>query len=272
MSSIVISCVLIAATSAVATMTARYNKMRSCCVRPVCPWCLLGAQHGNLEDARARERELLEDLRAGSAPMPARLTIVNAACWCHELCGIQTFTSSSMFMEPRMTDEVAEAPLRPAPYASPGAGRGASSASSAPCSVFAPPPPPHKAPSAVVAETPDVEHISDDNAGDQRAVPGQCFSVWSGQPMAPAAAPPVPAGPQVGDPEGRWQVWGGARTKWITYEYQVQTLLNEAWQRREVVEVLIQGRAYTIDPRGMWQNCEVSDQSRRKVRWTTEWR
>ena len=272
MSSIVISCVHIAATSAAATRTAPYNSMRSCCVRPVCPWCLLGAQHGNLIDVRARERELLADLRARSAPMHARFTIVNAAVWCHELCGIQTFTGSSTIVEPCITGDVAEAPRRSAPYASPGPARGASSASSAPRSRFAPPPPPHKAASPVVAETPDVEHISDDDAGDQRAVPGQRFSVWSGQPMAPAAAPPEPARRGLGDPEGRWQVWGGARTKWITYENEVQTILEAAWKRWEVVEVTIQGRAYTIDPRGMWQNCGSSDQPHRRVRWTTEWR
>ena len=55
------------------------------CVRPVCPWCILGATHGDLADAQLREQKLLDELCASSENVAASQTIHFAARWCEEL-------------------------------------------------------------------------------------------------------------------------------------------------------------------------------------------
>ena len=51
----------------------------------MCPWCILGATHGDLADAQLSEHKLLDELCASSENVAASQTIHFAARWCEEL-------------------------------------------------------------------------------------------------------------------------------------------------------------------------------------------
>ena len=59
--------------------------MRLACQGNLCPWCILDARHGYLDEAHRRVAQLREQLTADSPPEAARI-LMHCTQWCEKIC------------------------------------------------------------------------------------------------------------------------------------------------------------------------------------------
>ena len=236
------------------------------CVRPVCPWCILGATRGDLADAQLREQKLLDELCASSENVAGSQTIHFAARWCEELG--EGSAALTIFSK----KDVGGQDLRP--EVTPDVESSASSSSNLGIVPYAQAAPLGAIPSVdtsahtesthIVPQPSEAKELEDDEFSAASCSDGVGYCVWTGQPKKPE--PPPPAGASASSADLKWQVWGGRKTQWITYDEQVQGLLDRSWRTGETVLVTIQGYQYTINAQQGWQNREDTDAPVRQVR------
>ena len=116
----------------------------------------------------------------------------------------------------------------------------------------------------IVPQPSEATEPEDDEISAASGIAGVGYCVWTGQPKWPE--PPPPPRPSASSADLKWQVWGGRKTQWITYDEQVQGLLDRSWRTGETVLVTIQGYQYTINAQQGWQNREDTDAPVRQVR------
>ena len=269
------------------------------CEHPVCPWCILGAEHGNVADAREAEKELLLQLWVSPGwNAYGSLMISNAARWCEYVRGAPAVAPLGIDgqQERRSVEVEPTWSLWPSSLPTPSTtstSKTPPEASKAPSALtckrkaaavtgtteLSEELAPRKTPCIQAAGVPGPRELTMDSVGEASvAVPKRTasqVSIWTGEPMMAAVPPPPsrrrlmpppPPGPRPGE-SGYWQVWGGAKTKWVTYETPVQVSLSIAWPAGATISVLIEGQEYLINARAGWQKRPDNDNPARKVRW-----
>ena len=224
------------------------------CLFPVCPWCVLRATHGDVDSAGRKAAQAMSCGPGHQGQGHCDYIVMHALKWCQELCRSQSphaATSSSGNVQWRaLTMGRQSMQLNAAPCPSPWQSlrHGASEASAS--STQNMPPPPRR------PRTPPPWF-----AGERAAAK----SVWG-----PYAQPPPPPHPATSDASLTFQVWGGKKTRWISYEPGIQLELQQLWASGGgSTEVVVEGMRYRIDltaADNMWQNRLDTEAPARKVR------
>ena len=216
------------------------------CEGNVCPWCILDARHGYLDEAYHRVAQLKEQLSSESPPEAAWI-LMHCQRWCEKLC-------EKYDVKPRSLES-------PEPRPSPTDARTGTASSSAAC----PPPPPE----------PPRERM--DAAAVRRPPP------WARPPpriieSLPTHVSPAPIQqlneegvPVPGHLDAQWEFecWTGPSRKWVAYPEPTQRLLRAAYNSRaEPQRVLVNDveMEISVTPDDMWQNNRWTENPPRKVR------
>ena len=222
------------------------------CLMPVCPWCILRATHGDEQSATRQAAQASACIHAGPAEGHAHYIVAHALKWCKELCrrdaqppgppASQSVQTGSAWLQAGWTQTQEAGRTSVAQWMQVSHPSSTGSSSSWQPRVPALPPPPGLA-SGSAAATPLPQ------------VAGQ----------VPPAPPPLPEPPKL-----TFQVWGGKKTQWVSYEEPVQQQLRQLWANGGgAIEVLISGHVYEIclrDVDDMEQDRVDTDQPARRVR------
>ena len=219
---------------------------RQRCQGNLCPWCILDARHGYLQEARARAAKLTSELPPGTPPEALRV-LKHSVGWCEKICE--------------------QYPCEPPPPFSifgPPAGSGTGSASSGASGI----------PSTQLACWRDPESVT---ASTHAPAARQAALATAGaaQQRPNTAAPflqldewgvPVP-----GCLDANWvfECWSGPKYRWVAYTEPTQVQLQRAYNNREgvqTVDVKANQMQVSVAPGDMWQNNPDTGNNPRKLR------
>ena len=219
---------------------------RLACQGNLCPWCILDARHGYLDEAYHRVAQLREQLTPDSPPQAAWI-LMNCTQWCEKIC-------EQYDVEPRLLKS-------PAPRGGHTGARTESASGSADCPSSPPSPPRQRTGLA----------------------PSQSHPPWAQPPphvieSQPTRVSPAPhqqlneeGVPDPGHLDAQWdfECWTGPSRKWVAYPELTQQLLRAAYnsgagpQQVLVNDVKME---ISVTPNDMWQNNPWTENPARKVR------
>ena len=185
------------------------------CLMPICPWCILKANHGDEQSATQQAEQAMACFATDARGGHGHFIVRHALKWCQEIC-------ASAAGQPAASTATAEQSagvvVVPGSAGAPGVHSGG--ASSAASRV-------QQAATASSASSSQWRpHTPAPLIPDPRFARGRDVGV---QGPHPATAVPPPPPPADASQTLTFQVWGGRSTSWLTYEEPIQRQLRTLW-------------------------------------------